>query len=383
MAYQKNSQKQNESKSLIRQSNVDTVKQYLSKNIKQIEAALPKHMTPDRMARIALTEIRQNPKLQEANPLSFFGAIIKCSQLGLEPGFDCHLVPFKQEVQVIPGYKGLSKLVRNTGEVKSITAHVVYENDTYDVSLGCDENITHKPMLSGPRGEKLFAYAVATFKDGAKQIEPMTREEIELAREHSMPYKNYEANPNWPDGNPKDPPAWITDEAEMWRKTVIIRACKRLPQSAELKESIAMEYQAERGESQNLTDIFGEDVIDVGEDQFWYLCAEVGIQRDDPQLLEYLSEVCAHFKMEILEAQTKYAVNKATFAQFETTYRAWLSRRSGEKDTGPARKKAGQPKPPPLTIACPNEDGREIGTEKCDDCGERKGCPEWEKYDRG
>ena len=50
----------------------------------QISLALPKHMTADRLARIALTEVRKNPKLGNADQASFLGAIMQCAQLGLE-----------------------------------------------------------------------------------------------------------------------------------------------------------------------------------------------------------------------------------------------------------------------------------------------------------
>ena len=52
----------------------------------EIARCLPKHLTPDRMARIAMTELRKTPKLQECDPMSFIAAIMQASQLGLEPG---------------------------------------------------------------------------------------------------------------------------------------------------------------------------------------------------------------------------------------------------------------------------------------------------------
>lgn len=52
----------------------------------QMALALPKHMTADRLARIATTEIRKVPKLAACDQASFLGAIMQCAQLGLEPG---------------------------------------------------------------------------------------------------------------------------------------------------------------------------------------------------------------------------------------------------------------------------------------------------------
>ena len=52
----------------------------------QLALALPKHMTADRLARIALTEVRKVPKLAQCDQTSFLGAIMQCASLGLEPG---------------------------------------------------------------------------------------------------------------------------------------------------------------------------------------------------------------------------------------------------------------------------------------------------------
>ena len=70
----------------------------------EIARALPKHINPDRMARIALTAFRMTPKLGECDPRSVFAAVIQSSQMGLEVGLmgEAHLVPFGNQCQLIP-----------------------------------------------------------------------------------------------------------------------------------------------------------------------------------------------------------------------------------------------------------------------------------------
>ncbi len=51
----------------------------------QLAAALPRHMTAERMIRIATTEISKVPALGNCDTMSFVSAIVQCSQLGLEP----------------------------------------------------------------------------------------------------------------------------------------------------------------------------------------------------------------------------------------------------------------------------------------------------------
>ncbi|KHF30137.1 recombination and repair protein RecT [Anoxybacillus sp. BCO1] len=64
-------------------SPAQTIAAYLKKMGPEIEKALPKHMDADRMARIALTTIRTNPKLLECSVPSLLGAVMQAAQLGL------------------------------------------------------------------------------------------------------------------------------------------------------------------------------------------------------------------------------------------------------------------------------------------------------------
>ena len=74
-----------------------TLAQQMEAMVPQFARAMPKHMDPDRLARIAMTEYRRNPVLGTCSPQSFFGALMQAAQLGLEPGLVGHsyLVPFK------------------------------------------------------------------------------------------------------------------------------------------------------------------------------------------------------------------------------------------------------------------------------------------------
>ena len=62
---------------------VMTVRDLFLKNKDQIQAALPKHMTVDRMIRVAFTSINLTPKLLDCTPRSLLAAVIQCAQLGL------------------------------------------------------------------------------------------------------------------------------------------------------------------------------------------------------------------------------------------------------------------------------------------------------------
>lgn len=203
---------------------------------KQFALALPKHLNADRFTRVALTELRKVPKLMEADPASFMGAVMQCAQLGIEPGGalgHAYLLPFenrrsgKTEVQFILGYKGMIDLARRSGQIVSIEARAVYERDTFSVRFGLDPDLQHEPAWEeDDRGELRAVYAVAKLQGGGVQFEVMGRKEIERIRNESQGYKTAERY-----GKGNSP--WHTHFDEMGRKTVLRRLFKYLPVSIE------------------------------------------------------------------------------------------------------------------------------------------------------
>jgi recombinase, phage RecT family len=220
----------------------------------EIARALPKHINPDRMARLALTAFRQTPKLAECDPRSVFAAVIQSSQLGLEVGLmgEAHLVPYGNQCQLIPGYTGLMKLARNSGMIQDIYAHEVRLNDKFTLKLGLERSLEHEPLTAPggfpasdeERGEAVGFYAVAVFKDGSRTFVAMSRKEVEGIRDKS---RGYQAGKRYKKESP-----WDTDFVAMALKTAIRRLCKFLPKSPELATALAMDAMAEQGKSQNL-----------------------------------------------------------------------------------------------------------------------------------
>jgi len=203
-----------------------SIQQLLIAYKSQIAVALPKHLNPDRMARIALTVIRKNPKLLACDSVSLFGAIIQASQLGLEigPG-GAHLVPYGKEVQMIPDYRGLMGLARNSGDISTFYAKIVRENDVFDYEFGSKEFIRFKPAIAN-RGVVIGAFAYARFTNGHEQFDVMSEQDIDEHRQRSKA---------------KDKGPWVTDYDAMAMKTVIRRICKFLPVSAELQKAITLD----------------------------------------------------------------------------------------------------------------------------------------------
>lgn len=230
----------------------------------QFAAALPKHISADRMIRVALTCYRQIPDLRKCSMESVMGAVVQCAQLGLEPGLQgqAYLIPFKKnwkekdpetgrdvwksrmECQFIPGYKGLISLARRSGDVSSITATTVRQADKFRIVLGIDPLIEHEPNLDvADRGDIRLVYVVAKFKDGGHHLEWMTKPEIDAIRARSKA---------------KDSGPWVTDYEQMAKKTVIRRASNYLPMSVELQNGLTASDAADMGKGVTIEGDFAE-----------------------------------------------------------------------------------------------------------------------------
>ena len=224
--------------------------------------ALPKSMTVERLTRIVMTECRKTPALLNCAPESFYGAVLQCAQLGLEPGGalgHCYLLPFgngkakdgRPNAQLIIGYRGMIDLARRSGQISSINAYVVHEADEFSYELGLHPDITHKPSALAERGPVTYVYAVAVLKGGGVQFEVMSRAEIEAVRKQSK------AGNSGP---------WCTHWEEMAKKTVIRRLFKYLPVSIEAVRAVEIDEKSDRGEAVTENDFIDTEFVDKGQE---------------------------------------------------------------------------------------------------------------------
>lgn len=220
-----------------------TIFDIIQAGAKQFATALPKHINTDRFVRIAITTIRQNPKLAQCTQESLLGALMVSAQLGLEPGTlgQCYLIPYGRECQFQIGYKGMIELLRRSGQLKDIYAYSVYENDDFEITYGLDRNLIHKPNLAN-KGNFLGCYCVAILKDDTRAFEYMTKEEIEAhAKKFSKTFGNG---------------PWKTDFEAMAHKTVVKKMLKWLPLSVEFLENIEKDDKSFKvAETKNTEDI--------------------------------------------------------------------------------------------------------------------------------
>jgi len=232
-----------------------TIKEWIQAYQGQVEKALPKVMTPERFTRIALSAVNNMPKLAECTPQTFIAAMMNAAQLGLEPNTplgQAYLLPFKNkgvmECQFQIGYKGLIDLAYRSGNVKSIQAQVVYENDDFVYELGLEPKLIHKPAMKD-RGEAVWVYAVFKLVNGGEGFEVMS---IDDCHAHAKKYSKAYSSGYSP---------WQTNFEEMCKKTVIKRVLKYAPLKSDFVQGMAEDETIKSSMSMDMSEVPNEIVI--------------------------------------------------------------------------------------------------------------------------
>lgn len=370
-----------------------SIRRLLENSRRQMEMALPTHLTADRLLRVAMTSIQRTPALLDCTQQSLLACIMTCAQLGLEPDQflgQAYLVPFKNVCTLIPGYRGYIALARRSGEVKSVSSQVVYAKDQFTIQYGLDEKLVHVPYeptendLAGrdPRGSFRGAYVVFKYKDGSHSFDYMSKADIDRIRTRSKAAK---------DG------PWVTDYDEMAKKTVIKRHIKLTPLSVEFARAAALEDRAMMGESQN--DLLGmdDDAIDTEEaigpsdDDLLKIFADSIPENIDPALLnEFLAQTAESNKATVDRVKMDAAKKPTDFWRF---FRAYEKQHKSKAKSDPKQKAAtSQKTPAPLKdVFAGDPDDPEFAPDTCPDrpdeimtkafcdtkCVQRKGCPVW------
>lgn len=212
----------------------------------QLAAVAAKHMSPERMMRVVANAIRTTPKLQEAEPLSFLGALMQSASLGLEPNSSmgqAYLIPFwngrkkVNEVQLIIGYKGYKTLAWRSGQIEAMHADVVYTDDEeWSYSYGSDMHLRHKP--GSREGEKTHAYCFVKLKDGGQAFAVLPWTHIMKVRDASQ---NWQSAVKF--GKTAEAP-WKKHEDEMAAKTAVRYVFQRgdVPMSIEMADAMDVDH---------------------------------------------------------------------------------------------------------------------------------------------
>jgi phage RecT family recombinase len=198
----------------------DTAGSIVSKMQGQFAKVLPKIITPERYCRIMLTALNKDKHLMAAisdprNQASVLSAFMRCAEMGLEPdGRRAAIVCYKRgntgmyDVTLIPMFQGLAELAMRSGEISTIHAEKVCNNDEFEWDLG--RVVKHVPNWKEDRGKAYLYYCHVVFKDGAIKDETMSKLEVEEIMKRSSAYQGAKRYG-------KSCP-WMTDFEEMAKK---------------------------------------------------------------------------------------------------------------------------------------------------------------------
>jgi len=233
-----------------------TLEGWLKKMKPELAKALPKHVNPDRILRIAMTAIRVTPKLRSCEPMSFLAAIMQSAQLGLEPNTplgEAYLIPYNSKTglkcQFQIGYRGIIALAQNTGQYRSIYAHEVYKNDKFSFQLGLHKDLIHIPA-DEPEGEPIYFYAVYHLLNGGYDFSIWSKKKVEYHRD------KYSASAKYQDSS------WQTDPIAMSLKTVVKAVLNYAPKSIELAKQLAMDETVKTGIAPDMSEV-PQDEFDI------------------------------------------------------------------------------------------------------------------------
>lgn len=227
----------------------DKMSEMVRAMIPQIQQALPKHMTGDRMARIVLTAVRINPQLGKCTPASFVGCVLACAQLGLEPNTTLGLAyliprmnrkvsPPRLECSLQLGYMGMIDLADRAGV--DCIAYAVRKGDLFDYELGLEPRMKHKLSDAPDREQQpiTHAYCVSVSPSGLRKFTVLSHAQIEERRKRSS------AGSDGP---------WVSDYEPMCVKTAVRAHFKWMPKSTErtavLAQAAAIDEAPEIGAS--------------------------------------------------------------------------------------------------------------------------------------
>lgn len=192
----------------------------------EVAKVLPKHLTAERLMRVAQTMVLFKPELLACTIDSLRRCVLICAQAGLEPdGRLAHIIAYGTEAKVIFDWKGLVALAsRNNVQV---TPKLVFAADKFEVLEDDGDGHTkvhHSADYTKARGEIVAVYSRAKMQDGAVDYEIMPADEVENIRQQFSRAKNADA--------------WVKSWGEMAKKTVIRRHSKRWDLMPEIRDVI-------------------------------------------------------------------------------------------------------------------------------------------------
>lgn len=189
------------------QRRLTTLKGTLEKFLPTIRDVVVKGLGAEELTRLALNAACRDAKILECTPESVCLALLNAAAIGLRPdGREGHIVPYmnnkkgRREAQFLPGYQGLVKLAYKSGIVDQFDAHCVRANDEFEFSYGLTPTLTHRPKITGDRGEIIAAYAIVRIHERGNVFRVLDKSDLNRRQQVSQKGRKNEGPwKEWPD----------------------------------------------------------------------------------------------------------------------------------------------------------------------------------------
>lgn len=303
---------------------------------KQIHSSLNRNAT--QMINIVLQAASASDALAKCTPSSILAGLCIAGQIGLVPNTalgHAYLIPFNNrrkqgntwvtvtEAQLVIGYKGFVKLVFDAAEIL-VQAQPVYKGDEFDYDLASFPPVKYHRPGTGPRTDDLLinAWCHAQAKSGRVMGDVLTREQVERRRNVSKSYLDYEGKPS------KNSP-WVTNPAEMWRKSACRAVLRYVPTGND--ERLERAVAADDGLRDNPAEVIdmSKDADDVAGELSGYDRASLDAQQSLPaanpeELSAWLAEFATCTDLRALDDVAVKAKRGAAPACQQELERAYL-----------------------------------------------------------
>ena len=197
-----------------------------------------------------LQTISSSKALEKCDKFTIYSSFIELaiSGLTLRDGL-AYIIPYGKTASFMPGWRGrLEQINEMPNVVHCHEPQVVYDCDEFDYEKGTKVVINkHKPGVRTKESRPTHVYFVIEFKHGPDVYIMDAIDVINIRDTYSSSYKQYvadckaankqigdtfEKTMNGPSGtwNIKiEPPMWVSDEAQAFKKTIVKRVYGTLP----------------------------------------------------------------------------------------------------------------------------------------------------------
>lgn len=211
--------------------------------------ALPSDFNKARFVQNTVALVAENEQLARMPQAKLVPVLLKGAYLGLDFfNKECYAVPYGQQLQFTPSYKGMVKLAKlySKRPLTDVYAHVVRDGDEFESGMeDGHEYVRFKPKPFND-GAIIGAFAVAQFKDGGIKVEVMNKAQLDAVKRMSKSQSGT---------------SWKFFPDQMYQKSVVRRLCKNIDLDMENVEQARI-MQAEDVQEVEVNEVdnpFGDD----------------------------------------------------------------------------------------------------------------------------